>query len=649
MRFVCQLALLLLIPILLTAQVKRDMLIHAATAAQLSTHFDPATVNALYPAYENRKAWDSIAPAYRHQLISQGEEALDYKWQVVPASVYLEFVRTGERYVMEDLFNQNLNAIKKLAFAELAEGRKRFIPQLINGVWAMCEITSWSISASIGLQKKGAGLPDVEEPIVELGAGITANAMAWTYHFFKKAFAEVNPLIASRLKLEITRRFLTPYYTRNDFWWMALDGRPRMVNNWNVWLNYNALTCLLLVEDDRQKQLDGIYKSMRSVDQFINYYKNDGACEEGPAYWSHAGGMLYNYLALLKQATGGFVNLFDSTLIRNIGSYICKAYIDSNYYLNYADASARLRGDVGLIYQFGKALQDKSMTSFGAYLARQQHLADSLPADTYYGMLRHLFSAGEILAATAQPPYLRDAWMPETGIAVARDEAGTAKGFYFSALAGHNDESHNHNDVGTCVLFYNGQPILIDVGNETYNRQTFSAERYSIWTMRSAYHNVPLINGVEQKEGKRFAATAVQFHSSATQASFTADIAAAYPEAAAVKKWKRSYELKRKKSFLISDQYSLITNNGKTELHFMTSAQVQVVKDGLLRFTIGEVSLDMTYSPKLFQVKLEPVEVNDKKLLQSWPPVITRLVLQLTNTQTEGNTELLFRPSKQPY
>jgi len=146
------------------------MLIHAATAAQLSTHFDPATVNALYPAYENRKAWDSIAPAYRHQLISQGEEALDYKWQVVPASVYLEFVRTGERYVMEDLFNQNLNAIKKLAFAELAEGRKRFIPQLINGVWAMCEITSWSISASIGLQKKGAGLPDVEEPIVELGA-----------------------------------------------------------------------------------------------------------------------------------------------------------------------------------------------------------------------------------------------------------------------------------------------------------------------------------------------------------------------------------------------------------------------------------------------------------------------------------------------
>ncbi len=76
--------------------------------------------------------------------------------------------------------------------------------------------------------------------------------------------------------------------------WMDLDGQKRFVNNWNVWLNYNALTCILLVEDDAAKRAEGVYKSMRSVDRFINYYKDDGGCEEGPAYWSHAGGMLFN-------------------------------------------------------------------------------------------------------------------------------------------------------------------------------------------------------------------------------------------------------------------------------------------------------------------------------------------------------------------
>lgn len=648
MRFVCQLTILLLVPVLLTAQAQRNLLTRACTQEQLAEKFDPAIIHQLYPAYSNRQAWQSIPANYRQQLIAQGESVLDYKWQVVPASVYLEYVRSGNRYIMEDLFNENLNAIRKLAFAELAEGRQRFIPQLINGVWAMCEITSWSISASIGLQKKGPGLPDADEPIVELGAGITANVMAWTYHFFRQSFDEVNPLIASRLRQEITRRFLTPYYTRTDFWWMALDGRQRMVNNWNVWLNYNALTCLLLVEPDRANQVTGIYKSMRSVDQFINYYKNDGGCEEGPAYWSHAGGMLYNYLSLLQSATGGYVNLFDSTLVKNIGTYICKAYIDGDYYLNYADAAARLQADAGLVFHFGKAIDDKTMMGFGAYLARQQQLADKVPVENFYAGLRNLFNTHELLAATAQPPYLKEAWMPETGIAVARDKAGTASGFYFSALAGHNDESHNHNDVGTCVLFYNGQPLLIDMGNETYNSQTFSATRYNIWTMRSAFHNVPLINGVEQKEGRSYEAREVKFSSTAGNAVFSADLSAAYPEAAAVKKWTRTYTLKRGQWFKVQDRYSLRENKGTTALHFMTSAQVQVIRPGLLQLSIGGVVMEVQYDQRQLQVNIEPITVTDKKLLQSWPAQVTRIIFQLNHTKTEGITELLFRPAKQP-
>ncbi len=146
----------------------------------------------------------------------------------------------------------------------------------------------------------------MNEPVFELGAGITSNVMAWTYHLFKSNFDRYSPLIAQRMKQEINRRILQPYYTRNDFWWMALDGKQRMVNNWNVWLNYQC--AYLHTAGGRRcwrNATAGIYKTMRSVDQFINYYKDDGACEEGPAYWSHAGGMLYNYLSLLKQATGG--------------------------------------------------------------------------------------------------------------------------------------------------------------------------------------------------------------------------------------------------------------------------------------------------------------------------------------------------------
>lgn len=634
-----------LLPALLTAQAERNLLTGRYTKALLKNSLSISGIENAYPGYHQRQQWNAIDTIYTNTLVKAGETVLDYKWQTVPATTYLEFVQTGNRYIMEDIYNQNLAAIKKLAFAELAEGKGRFIPQLINGAWAVCEITSWSLSASLNLQKSGAGLPDVTEPIIELGAGITANTMSWVYYLFRESFDKYNPLIAKRIRLEIEKRILQPYYQRNDFWWMDLDGQKRIVNNWNVWLNYNVLTCILLVEEDSIKRIDGVYKTMQSVDRFINYYKEDGGCEEGPAYWSHAGGMLFNYLSLLQQATGGIVNIFNQPLIRNIGAYIYKAHIDSSYYINYADAAAKLSTDAGIVFHYGKATNDTLLSSFGAYLARQQHWQKNIPVETIYSGLQNIFSAPAILAAKAQPALLPDAWMQETGIAMARDAAGSAKGFYFSALAGHNGESHNHNDVGTCILFYNGQPLLIDIGSETYTRQTFGPERYSIWTMRSAWHNLPLINGTEQKDGQQFAARNTSFFSNASTAVFSVDIAAAYPADAAVKKWQRSYQLKRKRSFTISDDYQLTENNGNTELHFMTSAQVKQLKEGLLQLITANATISVEYNPSQLSIAVEEIAIKDARLLQSWPTTVHRLIFKCLYNKKEGRHRIVFKPA----
>ncbi|WP_276484311.1 heparinase II/III domain-containing protein [Paraflavitalea pollutisoli] len=632
-----------LTPARIFGQAERNMLTGRFDSTALATAYSPDAIRQAWPAYSDRARWASLDGAQRLKLIEAGETALPYVWKTVPATTYLEFVKTGNRYIMEDIYNQNVTALKQLVFAELAEGKERFLPQIINGVWALCEVSSWSISASIGLQRKGPGLPDINEPIVELGAGITANVMAWTYFLFRNSFDKQSPLIAQRIKQEIDRRILQPYYTRSDFWWMALDGKQRMVNNWNVWLNYNVLTCLLLVEDDPAKRLAGMYKTMRSVDKFINYYKEDGACEEGPAYWSHAGGMLYNYLSLLQQATGGKIDLFHEPLIKNIGSYIGKAFIDSNYYLNYADAAARLTVDAGLVYLYGKATGDEQLTGFGSYLAHQQGWQRAVPVETLYGGLRNLFMTREVLQVTPHAPYMAAAWMPQTGIALARDHAGSAEGFYFSALAGHNEESHNHNDVGTCVLFYNGRPVLIDIGSGTYTGQTFGPDRYSIWTMRSAFHNVPLINGMEQKEGRTYEARMVQFKDRGPMVSFSVDIAAAYPVAAGVRSWTRAYSLQRGRSFTISDDWKLEADKGGTALHFMTSASVEVIREGLLRLITGNDRLELSYDPKKFSYSIASITVDDKKLLVSWPPVVYRLVFTKRDDQLQGQHRIVIR------
>jgi hypothetical protein len=86
----------------------------------------------------------------------------------------------------------------------------------------------------------------------------------------------------------------------------------------------------------------------------------------------------------------------------------------------------------------------------------------------------------DLLEMDARPPLLRDVWFDELQVMAAREQAGSAAGFYVSAKGGHNDESHNHNDVGSFVVYLDGKPLLVDPGVETYNIKTFSPQRYEL-------------------------------------------------------------------------------------------------------------------------------------------------------------------------
>src|SRR5437868_13875778 len=111
----------------------------------------------------------------------------------------------------------------------------------------------------------------------------------------------------------------------------------------------------------------------------------------------------------------------------------------------------------------------------------------------------------------------------------ARSVPNSAQGLYVAAWGGHNAQSHNHNDVGNFIVYGDGTPVLIDVGVETYSAKTFSAQRYEIWPMQSAYHNLPTINGIMQGAGREDKVKDVSFGESAKRVSFSADIAYAYP------------------------------------------------------------------------------------------------------------------------
>ncbi len=619
---------------------KRDILQKEAEQVNLAGTLIKDFSELNFPGYSDRNFWDNLPSNLKEQYVQEAEAYLEYDWPAVKATDYLEIIRSGDR--RQESYAAPRGALMALVMGELAEGRGRFIDQIVNGVWFYSEQTWWGWSAHLTLQKAPHGLPDVNEPVIDLGVGEIANILSWTWFLFKDEFDKIHPLIATRLKDEIMKKAVVPYYERDDFWWQGLDG-SRSVNNWNPWTNHNILTSILILEDDQQQKVKGVQKVIRSLDSFLNDYPDDGGCDEGPSYWGRAGASLYQNLDLLNLATNGKFDVFDNQLIKNMGTYIYKAYIDYPYFLNFADADATTGSRPQIIYSYGKAIGDSTMKEFGAYLAEKQDWGKEVPDGKIDEQIMELMHLDEIANAPADNALISDFWLPETQIAGARDQAGSAQGFYFAAKGGHNAESHNHNDIGTCVLYFNGKPCIIDIGRETYTAKTFSNRRYEIWTMQSQYHNLPKINGVDQHEGLEFHAQNTTFSADAKKAVFSTDISGAYPEESAVDKWVRSYRLDRNKKFTINDTYQLSeVKDVPTTLNFVTYSKVSEAGPGKIKLEGDGFTLMMNYNPKNVTPDIEFNEVTDQGLRRYWPEGITRIVFKLNNSKQKGKNEIVI-------
>ncbi|MVZ62672.1 heparinase II/III domain-containing protein [Sphingobacterium humi] len=580
-----------------------------------------------YPKYADRAAWKEMTADFYPQLIAKGEKLLDYQWQVVKATDYLAYERNGSRVIMEKPMGENAMALNGLLMAELAEGKGRFLDQIINGVWYFTEMSTWSLSAHVpAFQSSKRTLPQADTHVVDLMAGDMGSFLSWIHYFLKAEMDKVNPEISNRLKSNIEGRIINPYMNRNDMWWQAFELSPQqLVNNWNPWCNFNVLTCMLLIEDDEDKKIEGIYKTMRSVDKFINYVKQDGACEEGPSYWGHAAGKLYDYLAILAEATGNKVNLFDQPVIKNMGEYITQSYIGGDsWVVNFADASAKGAGDPLLIYRYGTAVKSKEMQQFAKYLLDRETNKLSFSRDIYRNLedLRLFQAVEQESAALPTNPYK---WYPETEFLYIRE-----KGYFFAAKGGFNNESHNHNDVGSFILYLEEQPVFIDAGVGTYSKKTFSKERYDIWTMQSNYHNIPQINGIDQQFGAQFKAKDVKFN--AKKQEFSLDIAQAYPAPANVNSWIRSYKAGNN-GLIVSDEFSIQNPNHANIIHFLLAKEPSL-QNGKILLNNGTHSL--TYDTKQFDVSVDAVEQDDNRLSKVWGTTVYRLSFKAKDIKAKG-------------
>ncbi|SMC44736.1 heparinase II/III domain-containing protein [Pedobacter africanus] len=586
----------------------------------------------------------SVPDAVKAHILSTAHKVLETPWEVAKATDYLLFNTAGNRSIYETLYFTRRKKLNRLVIAELIDGRGRYLPEIVNGLWLILEESSWALPAHMYLQKEGAGLPDPNEDVIDLFAGETSMLLSWIKFLMKPKLNEISPILIKRIDYELNRRILIPYLQRNDFWWMGFQDPKRKMNNWNIWINTNILLTALLAIEDPVKRQQVIDKNINSADKFINSYPADGGCDEGPGYWGAAGGRLIEYVNLLTEVSKNRLNWSNNELMHNITAYIYKAHIADRWFVNFADAPANLVPDPAIVFTGGLIFKDEKLQQFAAYLFQLSNSDEQgFGLDQLNVFLNNISLHNYLKGIPARAPMVQNNWLPNLEVLFTREMPGSKNGLFMAAKAGNNGESHNHNDVGSFIIYLNGLPALVDLGAARYTRETFTPERYKLWVYNSDWHNCPSINGSVQSPGTSFSARNVSFTGNRHRNTLAMDLAPAYPKAAAVNKWIRKLEFNSSDSSIdLTEEYELKEYRVPFELNFVTAVPARLMSPGLLTLVLADSgALHIKFDPQIFEavVKKQP---NTDPGLVIWGKTIYHLSLRSKKNALKAKHSIRF-------
>lgn len=560
----------------------------------------------IFPKACERDFWES---KYDTELVSNAEKLLGCDWPIIRATTYMEFFKSGDRMSQQVPHYKRRDTLATLLIGEIMEYKGRFLPDIVDGIFAICEETYWGVSAhSLPLiHKEAENIPDITNHVIDLFAAETAELLSVTYYMLYDELYDFCPEILDRIQYELYTRIMHPYTTRKDYWWMGYGIGP--VNNWNPWIISNILTVFLMVPSTKTEFNNAVKKMLFEIDAYYMSIQSDGGCDEGSSYWRMAGGKLFEFCDLLYLATNGKINFFNDEKIQNIGKYEYRCYIGNGYFVNFADGAPRLSPDFSyILLMYGKRIGDQKLSSLAKELLKANDKKTSDSLQQIKRAINNIIYKKEI---NAQPDFVSD----ESCILENLENAYVRNGnWYYAAKGGTNKENHNHNDVGSFIIYYENQPLLIDPSCGVYTRKTFSSRRYEIWTMQSGWHNLPVINGCEQLSeydvgGENAKADNFALSGKNVSVSF----AAAYPEKAEINRLTR--EISALEDVIeICDSFSFKKDSNTVCEHFIVANDVKLENNLVI---IADKFIIETDSDCVFSCDSVDFE-NDANLTRYW-------------------------------
>lgn len=573
---------------------------------------------------------ESIPQEMRLDYIRLGYNYKGKSWAVIPDSVFSEYSVNGNRVNYELQSFAIRRQMVCLVMAEIMEYNGSLIGDIIKGFDYFIKEKWWGIPAHYT-----SSLPNSENQVVDLFNSETANMLVWTTYMLCDELEKERPGICELIKNEINRRILVPARENNYSW-------KRSTGNWNTWICANWLSCILLCETDRSQQIKDICEVLSCLDFFIDGSYDDGGCEEGVYYWDRAAASLFECVRLLAIATNGKFAYGDDEKLKAMGSFVYKTYICKSANINFSDTPSKPQININILYPFGHYVNDSLMTGYATKIAKDSNYKRA-PSSLFYNsgnyptLSRELFFLSEFETFDkCEPiePLSRDNWLPDLQVFSARSYQQSSEGLFVAAKGGHNGENHNHNDIGSFIIYDGSTPLFVDLGAARYTAKTFSNKRYELTNCRSAYHNVPLINGFEQHVGRLYSAQGIKYKQNNKYVSFKLNLEHTYQKEAEIEKWQRTIRLNRGKNVIITEEYKLKSYLEPTEIILVCYGEPMIVKSGVISIRAHQDIHYLLYNSKQLSPVFERLEIND---IAAWKnKSIYRIRLIVSDNRLQG-------------
>lgn len=444
-----------------------------------------------------------------------------------------QFRDTGERKAYEAAYFERRGRIVALSVLTATSKTSTYVSLLEDLIWSVCNEHTWCLSAHIPPREEANAYT-----WIDLFAAETAQMLA---EIIVMLGGIIDERVELRVRSEIEHRIFTPLYRKGRTY-----GWERAEHNWSAVCSGGCGVAALLLLEDQSLRVKSVEHTLQAMDAFLHGYGEDGGCAEGIGYWVYGFGFYTYYAEMLRTFSAGTLDMLAESKTRAIALFPQHIHLSAGTFVNYSDSHEREVIPSGLLSRIAERAQGEVNWRLSIPLLtddpcrRWAHVSRNLIWTDRDVIDDHRKQAGRVPSQTFI--VLEDLSWIMGKAQLIHDEEIAGIEVAFSVKGGHNDEPHNHNDLGHFILHAAGDNILCDPGAGAYTQAYFSPGRESILQIGSQGHNVPIIEGTVQQSGREAEAKMLEMrHSSPHSAAITFDLTSAYGNAPTLARYTRHF------------------------------------------------------------------------------------------------------------